>query len=95
MDEIRITAPAPGLCPVCATRHDETKPHDRDSLYYQNQFYRENKRFPTWEDAMAHCAPATQAAWRKKLAKRGIVLKEPISNGDKQMEGHRHLPGGG
>ena len=95
MDEIRITAPAPGLCPVCATRHDEKKPHDRDSLYYQNQFYRENKRFPTWEDAMTHCAPATQAAWRKKLAKRGIVLKEPISNGDIQMEGHRHLPGSG
>lgn len=76
MDEIRITAPAPGLCPVCATRHDEQAPHDRESLYYQNKFYRENHRFPTWADAMAHCDPAKKAAWTEKLKKRGIFLEE-------------------
>lgn len=51
MDEIRITAPVPGTCPVCATKHDERDPHDRNSLYYQIRFYRRYGRFPTWIDA--------------------------------------------
>lgn len=82
MDEIRITAPAPGLCPVCATRHDPHDPHDRDSLFYQNQFYRKYRRFPTWGDAMAHCDEATRTAWRKKLARRGILETETIKHED-------------
>lgn len=77
MEEIKITAPGPGMCPVCATKHDERDPHDRDSLYYQNQFYKLHKRFPTWADAMSHCSAMTQAVWRDKLKKRGIVVEAP------------------
>lgn len=78
MEEIRITAPTPGTCPVCASRHDRRDPHDRDSLYYQNRFYKKHKRFPTWEDAMSHCDAATQAAFREKLKKQGIITETEV-----------------
>lgn len=80
MEEIRISAPGPGLCPICATKHDERDPHDRDSLYYQNQFRKKHKRFPTWADAMSHCTEMTKAVYREKLAKRGIAVEASAEN---------------
>lgn len=74
MEKIRIKAPVPGTCPVCATKHDERDPHDLNSLYYRNQFFRTHKRFPTWTDAMRHCSPLTRAAWAGKLKKTGIEV---------------------
>lgn len=81
MEEIRITAPGPGTCPICATIHDERDPHDRDSLYYQNRFYKAHKRFPSWLDAMRHCTDMTKAVWVDKLNKRGITLEVPAKGG--------------
>lgn len=77
MEEIRITAPTPRTCPICAAKHDERDPHDRDSLFYQNQFYKAHRRFPSWWDAMGHCTETTKAAWVEKLKRRGIILEEP------------------
>lgn len=76
MDEIRVTAPTPGSCPICAAKHERSEPHDRDSLYYKNWFYKRHKRFPTWEDAMSHCDEVVKADFRKHLEKRGVPLKE-------------------
>ena len=53
MEEIRIIAPVPGTCRVCAARHTADKPHDLSSLYYKNRFWKEHHRFPTREDAMS------------------------------------------
>ena len=64
---IKIRPPRPRACKVCATFHKPGQPHDRDSLYYQNHFYRDYGRFPTWEDAMAHCTEDVKAAFRAKL----------------------------
>lgn len=75
MEEIKVVAPGPGRCPYCATIHKKGEPHDRDSLYYQNRFFRDNGRFPTWEDAMRHCDDATKEAWTKKLKRRGIDME--------------------
>lgn len=55
LEEIKVCAPTPRTCRVCATIHDPRKPHDKNSLYYMNWFYKRNKRFPTREDAAAHC----------------------------------------
>ena len=74
MGEVRITAPVPGTCPVCATVHEEQEPHDLYSLYYQNQFFKAHKRFPTWADALRHCSPITKAVWAEKLKKDGIEV---------------------
>lgn len=79
MDEIRITAPVPGTCPVCATKHDAADPHDRNSLYYQNRFHKRHKRLPTWKDAMSHCSAMTQAVWIERLKARGISAE--VSDG--------------
>lgn len=74
--EVRITPLLPGSCPVCAARHRPEEPHDRDSLYYQNWFYKTHRRFPTWEDAMSHCDEKTRDEFKKMLARRGIPLSD-------------------
>lgn len=76
IEEIKITPPTPKACKICATIHDPRRPHDRDSLYYQNKFRKAHKRFPTWEDAMAHCDERTKAAFREELKRRGIYLED-------------------
>ena len=72
-EEIKIRAPRPGACRICATVHKPGYPHDRDSLYYQNWFRKRYKRLPTWEDAMAHCTDPVKAEYTKALAERGII----------------------
>lgn len=74
-EEIKIKAPIPGTCRLCATVHKPDMPHDRDSLYYQNWFFKRYRRFPTWTDAMAHCTDAVKRAYTDTLAKRGVYLK--------------------
>lgn len=80
--EVRITAPSPGKCPICATEHDPADPHDRNSLYYQNRFRKTHKRFPTWGDAMAHCKELTKTAWKAKLMAEGVSPEEFEDNGN-------------
>ena len=55
--------PKEGQCPDCAVFHDPGQPHDAQSLYYQYTFYEDKGRWPTWKDALAHCAPEVQALW--------------------------------
>ena len=74
--QIKVLAPGPGVCRICAARHDPDEPHDRDSLYYQNRFRRRHKRFPTWADALSHCDETTRSAWREALIKRGVSSEE-------------------
>ena len=71
MGEIKIRAPLPGRCKVCATKHRPEDPHDRDSLYYQNRFFKKHKRFPTWQDAMSHCTEERKAVFLEELSRRG------------------------
>ena len=80
-EEIKITAPRPGTCWMCATVHKPGQPHDRDSLYYQNRFFQRHKRFPTWSDAMAHCTEEVKAEYTAILAKRGIILPKGGEDG--------------
>lgn len=75
IEEIKIRAPGPGNCPLCATDHAPGLPHDRDSLYYQNWFYKRNKRFPTWDDAMAHCTAKVKDEYKAILSGRGITIE--------------------
>lgn len=67
-----LAPPRKGACPVCAVRHDDRQPHNPNSLYYRTRFYQENGRYPTWADAMAHCAPDVRAVWRTELLKLGV-----------------------
>lgn len=55
MEEIRILAPVPGRCRVCAAKHRPEEGHDRNSLYYQVRFYQKYRRFPNQEDAAQPC----------------------------------------
>ena len=60
-----------GTCPECAVRHDPAQPHNRDSLVYQYKFYDRHGRWPTWEDAMAHCTDEIKEYWKQALRERG------------------------
>ena len=82
-EEIKVKAPRPGACRICAAIHAPGMPHDRDSLYYQNRFYKRNKRFPTWADAMAHCSEAVKTETIAMLAERGITVTEGGDDGSK------------
>ena len=63
--------PAPaGTCPECAVDHSPEVPHNQQSLHYQYTFYAQHGRWPTWADAIAHCSPETQSAWKRELIAR-------------------------
>lgn len=53
----------PSVCPECLVKHAPNVPHDKNSLYYQCTFYSQQGRWPTWEDATAHCSQEVKMAW--------------------------------
>jgi hypothetical protein len=66
---------APGVCSQCGVDHEPEQPHDAASLRYQYAFYAEHDRWPTWADALAHCAPDVRAAWAERLREHGIEVE--------------------
>ena len=65
-----------GTCKMCAVKHDEAQPHNRQSLTYQYKFYDENGRWPTWKDAMSHCSDEIKKVWIETLTKKGVNIDE-------------------
>lgn len=65
--------PAPDKCSVCASTHLPAEPHNQMSLYYQLSFRLQHGRFPTWEDAMAHCDPDVREIWTEELIAAGVI----------------------
>jgi hypothetical protein len=78
-ERMMLLAPAPGLCQQCAVDHDPAEPHNQQSLHYQYWFRLaearagREERWPTWEDAMVHCTPEVQQAWRDALREIGAL----------------------
>lgn len=70
--KLTLLAPRADACPECAVDHPADMPHNRASLYYQMKFHQEHNRWPTWEDAMAHCDADMKEQWRRELIKEGI-----------------------
>ena len=64
----------PGVCPECAVDHPPEHPHNQQSLTYQYDFYGKNGRWPTWADAMAHCATEMRQFWTDELRKHGVEV---------------------
>ena len=79
-----LLPPKPGTCPICATAHEPGMPHNAQSLYYQYRFYGVRGRWPTWADALAHCAPKMREHWERELRARGAWSEpedgEPIAD---------------
>jgi len=70
--KLLLLPPSPDACPVCAAVHAADLPHNPCSLYYQYRFYRDHLRWPTWEDATAHCRADVRKAVLDALAVHGI-----------------------
>lgn len=62
-----LLPPAPDKCQECAVDHEKGQAHNKQSLYYQAYFRSHHGRWPTWRDAVAHCAPEIQAFWEEEL----------------------------
>lgn len=75
INRVCIAPPVRGSCPICACVHREGEPHNRESLYYQMKFRQENGRFPTWNDATAHCTPQVRAAFKEEMRRHGIEIE--------------------
>ncbi|GAB6172025.1 hypothetical protein JCM15765_15030 [Paradesulfitobacterium aromaticivorans] len=65
---------APDVCQECAVDHSPEMPHNAQSLYYQYKFYQQQGRWPTWEDAMAHCDEDVREIWKQSLKELGIEI---------------------
>jgi hypothetical protein len=58
----------PNVCQECGVDHKPELPHNQQSLYYQYRFYGQHGRWPTWDDAMAHCTEDMRQKWSTALA---------------------------
>lgn len=63
-----------GACPECAATHNPSQPHNRDSLFYQYNFYDKNGCWPTWVDTMSHCPEEVKKLWIAELEARDILV---------------------
>lgn len=59
-------------CKECLETHLPFMLRDKLNLYYQLKFYKENGRYPTWEDAMADCPAEIQKRLKRELKKCGL-----------------------
>lgn len=79
-----LLPPAPDTCPICAAKHENTAPHNCQSIYYQYRFFGIRGRWPTWADAIAHCDEETQSQWKAELMKMNAWTEpesgEPIAD---------------
>lgn len=66
-----LLPPSPDKCQECAVDHPPEEPHNKQSLYYQTKFRGDHGRWPTWRDAVAHCAPEVQEFWEAELRNLG------------------------
>lgn len=91
-----ILPPPRGVCQLCGRDHDPAQPHDQQNIGYQYRFYQANGgRWPTWADAMAHCAPEVQQDWMTKLRELGVTeaqLGKLPTNLASDLEVGNHLP---
>ena len=65
-----------GFCQICRRAHRPDYAHHRDDPEYRRWFYQQNGRWPTWNDAMAHCHPDVQSGLRMWLKRAGQDLDE-------------------
>ncbi len=65
---------APGQCAECATAHEPSMPHNQQSLFWQYSFMEKHGRWPTWNDALAHCTPEMRDKWVRCLADLGVIV---------------------
>ncbi|SFV31451.1 hypothetical protein SAMN05216456_1345 [Devosia crocina] len=68
-----ILPPPADTCQECGVKHDPAQPHNAQSLHYQYSFYAKNDgRWPTWIDAMAHCSEEVREHWTAELTRLGV-----------------------
>ena len=72
-----LLPPRPDVCQTCAVDHQAHEAHNAQSIYYAVGFLMKYGRDATWADAVAHCAEAVRAIWRKALEDRKAWTEPP------------------
>lgn len=68
-----LLPPKEGVCQKCAVDHEPWQAHNQQSLFWQYWFYKDSGgKWPTWRDAVAHCAPDVQKFWIDRLTEMGV-----------------------
>ena len=80
--QFNLLLPRPDVCQECAVDHKPEEPHNVLSLYYRVKFKMDHDRYPTWEDAIAHCSEEIKEIWKVELKLRNAwdVNYEVITN---------------
>lgn len=86
-----LLPPRQGLCQTCGSQHEPHEPHNAQSLYYGVAFQMQHGRAPTWSDALAHCAPEIQEAWRNELIRLGVDVDAGEINPKRKSKRARHV----
>lgn len=74
-----LLPPPPDRCQECGADHSPEEAHNAESVYYQCRFHERTGRWPTWRDAVAHCAPQVREAWEAELRRLGVWPEEGLS----------------
>ena len=80
-NEVRILPLSRWKCPICADRHTEKEPHNRNSLYFQMRFFQDHRCSPTWGDCLSGLSPLMKAYWRMEMKKKGVRPEELNDDG--------------
>jgi hypothetical protein len=70
-----LLPPKKGACQECGSEHPPEFPHNPESLYWHTKRRLKGEEPPTWNDALAHCAPEIREAWVAALRERGIDIR--------------------
>lgn len=73
-----LMPPKKGTCSECGVNHPPEAPHNKDSMFYQYKFAKENGRWPSWDDASAHCTDEVKEILKIILIKQGIIKPSKV-----------------
>lgn len=75
-DKMILLPPAAHLCQECAVDHLPDQPHNAQSMFYRTKFAMENnKKSPTWLDAISHCSKEVREFWMNELKAKDIDVE--------------------
>lgn len=76
--DMTLLPPPPDACQQCGVKHQANEPHNQESLFWQIHFNRIHGRWPSWQDAAAHCDPEVQQIVKETVEAAGQKWVEDL-----------------
>jgi len=65
-------------CKECGDNHPKELPHNVTTSQYQVNFFNKHGKFPTWDDALAHCTEEMKISWKASMERVRKCTEEMI-----------------